>query len=48
MKIRQVRAEVFHADGRTEGYADICTDVTKFIVASSNFSNECEKWKQLF
>ena len=31
MKIRQVGADLFHADGRT--------DMTKLIVASRNFAN---------
>jgi len=35
MKIRPVGAELFHADGRKAGW----TDVTKQIVAFSNFSN---------
>jgi len=35
MKIRPVGAELFHADGRTEGQ----TGVTKLIFALSNFTN---------
>ena len=46
MKIRQVRAELFHADGRTDGQKEISTDMTKLIVAFRNFSNAREKWKK--
>ena len=35
MKIRTVRAELFHADGRT----DRRTDLTKLIVAFRNFAD---------
>jgi len=35
MKIRLVGAELFHADGRTDGQ----TDMTKIIVAFRNFAN---------
>ena len=35
MKTRQVGAELFHADGRT--------DITKLIVAFRNFANAPEK-----
>jgi hypothetical protein len=35
MKIRPVVAELFHADGRTDGQ----TDMTKLIVAILNFAN---------
>jgi len=35
MKIRPVGAELFHADGRTDGQ----TDMTKPIVAFRNFLN---------
>jgi len=35
MKIRQVGAELFHVDGRT----DEQTDITKLIVAFRNFTN---------
>jgi len=35
MKIRQVGAELFHVDGRT----DEQTDITKLIVAFRNFAN---------
>jgi hypothetical protein len=34
MKIRQVGAELFHADGRTDGW----TDMTKLIVAFHSFA----------
>ena len=44
MKIRQVRAELFHADGQME----VSAVVTKLTVAFRNFSNACEKWKQVF
>jgi hypothetical protein len=43
MKILQVRAELFHADGRTDGQTEISTDVTKLIVEFRNFSNAREK-----
>ena len=33
MTIRPVRAELFHADGRTEGWTDGRRDATKLIVA---------------
>jgi len=36
MKIRPVRAELFHADGRAKG------DMTKLIVAFRNFANASE------
>jgi hypothetical protein len=47
MKIRPVGAELFHADGRTdgqterrtEGQADRRTDMTKLTVALRNFAN---------
>jgi hypothetical protein len=35
MKIRPVGAELFHADGRTDGR----TDMTKLIVAFRSFAN---------
>jgi hypothetical protein len=35
MKIRPVRTELFHADGRRDGR----TDMTKLIVALCNFAN---------
>jgi hypothetical protein len=35
MKIRRVGAELFHADGRTDGR----TDTTKLMVAFRNFPN---------
>jgi len=36
MKIRPVGAEVFHADGQT--------DVTKLLIAFSNFANAPKHW----
>jgi hypothetical protein len=38
MKIRPVGAELFHADGRTDGR----TEMTKLIVAFRNFTNAPE------
>jgi hypothetical protein len=48
MKIHPVGVELFHADGRTEGRADVrtdrrtygWTDMTKLIVPFRNFANE--------
>ena len=37
MKIRQLRAEFFHADRRTDGRTD--RHMTKLIVAFRNFAN---------
>ena len=39
MKIRPVRAELFHADGRTNGQADRQAYTAKLIVAFRNFEN---------
>jgi hypothetical protein len=39
MKIRPLEAELFHADGRTVGWTDRQTDMTKLIVAFHNFAN---------
>ena len=39
MKIRTVRADLFHAGGRSEGQTDRQTDITKLIVALRNFTN---------
>jgi hypothetical protein len=39
MKIRPVRAEPFHADGRTDRQTYGQTDVTKPIVAFGNFAS---------
>jgi len=39
MKIRPVGAELFHADGRTNGQADKRKDATKLIVTFRNFEN---------
>ena len=42
MKIRPVRAELFHADRRMKGGMDGRTDMTKLIVAFRNFANASE------
>jgi len=51
MKIRPVRAEVFHADGQTdrqtEGRMDKYTDMTKQIVAFCNFANASKNYRLL-
>ena len=39
MRIRRVRAELFHADGQTDGMKDRQMDVTKPKAAFQNFSN---------
>jgi hypothetical protein len=39
MKIRLVGAELFHADGRTEGRTDRRTNVIKLVVAFRKFAN---------
>ena len=41
MKIRPVGAELFHADGRTDGQ----TDITKVIVTFRNFSKASKNCK---
>ena len=41
MKIRPVGAELFHADGRTDGQ----TDMTKLIVAFRNFAKQLKKYE---
>ena len=43
MKICPVRAEVFHADSRTEGRTDRRTDMKKLIVVFRNCSNSEKK-----
>jgi len=43
MKIRQVRVELFHADGRGDGQTEIYTDMTKLIVTFRNFSSARKK-----
>jgi len=52
MKIRPVRAELFHADGRidrrTNGrMMDKHTDTTKLIVAFCNFANASKTYRLL-
>jgi len=42
MKIRPVAAELFHANGRTDGQ----TDVTKPVVAFCNFANAPNIWPE--
>jgi len=39
MKIRSLRAEFFHAEGRTS----VQTDVTKLLVVFRNFANELKR-----
>jgi hypothetical protein len=39
MNVRPVGAELFHAGGRTDGWVDGQTDMTKLIVAFRNFAN---------
>jgi hypothetical protein len=39
IKIRQMVAEFFHADGRTNSQTDRQTDITKVIVAFHNYAN---------
>jgi hypothetical protein len=39
MKIRSVRAELLHAEGRAGREADRQTDITKLIIAFHNFAN---------
>jgi len=45
MKIRPVGAELFYADGRTDGTTDRWTNMTKLIVAFRNFANALKKRK---
>ena len=40
MKIRPLRAKLFHADGRMDGRIDRQTDLTKLVVFFRNFENE--------
>ena len=42
MKIRPVLAELFHADGRTDGETD-GHDMTKLIIVFRNFANAPKK-----
>ena len=42
MKIRPVGAEMFHADGRTDGQTDL-TDMTKLIITFRNFEKTPKK-----
>jgi len=44
MKIRPVGAELFNADGRTDGHSDKRTDTMKLIVAFRNFGKAPHKW----
>jgi hypothetical protein len=37
-------AELFHADGQTDGRTDIRTVMTKLIVAFRNFANAPKKY----
>jgi hypothetical protein len=39
MKIRPLGAELFHADGRTDGLTEEQTDITKVMAAVRNFAN---------
>jgi len=39
MKIRLLRAELFHADGLTDGQIERQSDMMKLIVAFRNFAN---------
>jgi hypothetical protein len=48
MKIRLVGAELSLEDGWTNEGADKQTDMTKLIVAFSNFANEPKNWLELF
>jgi hypothetical protein len=41
MKIRPVKAELFHADRRTDGE----TEMTKLIVAFRNIANAPKNWQ---
>jgi hypothetical protein len=43
MKIRPVGTELFHANGVTEGQAEI----TKLTAAFRNFANAPKNWEQL-
>jgi len=42
MKIRPVEADLFHADGQTDGRKDSQTDLTKLIFAVRSFANARE------
>ena len=42
MKIRPVKAGLFHADGQTDGRKDRQTDMTKLIVVVHSFANAPE------
>ena len=46
MKIRLVGAELFHADGRTNG--DRQTDITRLTVAFRNFAASPKNLQELF
>ena len=51
MKIRPVRAELFHAegrtDGRTDGQTESQTDIMKVTVAFRSFANALEKGRNI-
>ena len=47
MKIRPVRAELFHEDRRADRGMDERTDMTKLIVAFRNFANAPKKAVEL-
>jgi len=47
MKILPVGAELFHADGQTEGrQTKRQTDITKLIVTFKNFAKAPKRWTQ--
>jgi len=45
MKIRPLRADLFLADGWTDGETDRQTDITKLNVAFRNFLNPSKNYK---
>ena len=47
MKIRPFGAELFHVDRRTDGWMGERTDMTKLIVALSQFCENAYKWQTL-
>jgi Fe-S-cluster formation regulator IscX/YfhJ len=44
IEILSVRAELFYADGRTDGQTARWTDMTNLIVAFRNFANAPKKY----